>query len=494
MKNKLIYSFLILFSVQFYGQQIQFNLVKGGISLFNGSLYTYGLSTDKQHPSFYIYRLDLELKTKDSLIVTLSKTNSDNYLPLSSDTLHNYLNIYLQEKNKKLVTVFRFTKNFELLATVENVDIARLNNPAMLGDDPFYYRSQVYSIRIQNDTSGKQYFLNKYTLKSDVKNFDYTFTWQFPFEKKEIRSAHIIYVNEKQVVVYISISSGIKAGQWVVKIDAETGKLIHATKLNAKSESFSYLFGNFMADTITKSLTLLGEKLSDVQFNPTQNKLTISNRPFAWVYIIEIDSSGDIVSKQDFKIPITAISSGAKKTTSNYLLRFLNPEKKTGTFSFDADIYSNTKPSYCYSYVNTTRLRIIESGDKPVLEKGVIASNPLIEKFYFTNDQLDANGKLCIDSLNQFETIFYKPVIFPIKQSFKTDADNNPAWTLTKLNVKKNTVVYAVLQPVKKIYTLTTIDEISKAINPGLVPLSNGLFLISTQPEETKYQLKLFTW
>jgi hypothetical protein len=68
--------------------------------------------------------------------------------------------------------------------------------------------------------------------------------------------------------------------------------------------------------------------------------------------------------------------------------------------------------------------------EKLVLEKNAVTINPLIEKFYVTPDKLDMNGKLQIDTLNQFEKLFYKQLNFPVKQDFKIGSDNNSIWVL----------------------------------------------------------------
>jgi hypothetical protein len=129
-----------------------------------------------------------------------------------------------------------------------------------------------------------------------------------------------------------------------------------------------------------------------------------------------------------------------------------------------------------------------------VLEKNVITSNPLIEQFYYTKDKLDINGKLCFDSILAFENVFYKNLILPIKQNYKTDESSNSLWVLRKSNAKKNSTTFSFLSPLKKTYQLGIISEILNSQNPLFIALSNNLFLISSQIEEHKYDIKLFSW
>ena len=177
MKNKLICFFLLILPKLFFGQEFELHLSKAGSLFWQGNIYCYGF----QNTTFKIYKLNSQLKTNDSLSVEMGKINSENYLKISADTLHNFLNIYLQQKEKMQVSILRLNKNFELLAYIENVDIARLNNTVLFSDEIFYYKNCVYSIKTQSDTSGKQFYLNKYELKSEKEHFDYQFKWQFPF-------------------------------------------------------------------------------------------------------------------------------------------------------------------------------------------------------------------------------------------------------------------------------------------------------------------------
>src|SRR5690606_23022037 len=147
------------------------------------------------------------------------------------------------------------------------VDIARLNNTALFSNETVYYNNFVYNLKTENDTTGKQFYIDKYELKSEKENFDYQFKWQFPFEKKDIRTAHIFYADKFQVMVFVNIAEGSKAGQWILSVNAATGMLIKGTKLNNKDEASVYLYGNFLADKRTKSIMLIGQKFTEAQFN-----------------------------------------------------------------------------------------------------------------------------------------------------------------------------------------------------------------------------------
>lgn len=495
MKANLKYTILFCFLLPtFFAQTQQFNLAKGNSQLFSGHLYSFGISIQNQNAACVIFKLDLKLKKIDSSIIDLGKSPLENFLQTNSDTLHEFLNIYVQRKDKKLISIFRFNKIFERLAIIENIDVARLNNISNFENELFYDKKNIYTIKNQTDTSGKQFYLNKYTLKSELKNFEYEFKWQFPFERKNINSAHIFYADSNAVLLYVNVISCAKFGQWILKINSKNGKLIRGTKLNDKSETTSYQCGSFVLDTAKKTLSVIGQRFTQNQFDQKANKLSISNSPFVSVYLIEIDSAGEVLSKQDFKIPINEPKTASKKVILNYIFRINYLSKnKEGGFTFESDIYKNTDNSLCYLYANTELYTLISNEEILSLEKATVSSNLMIEKYYFNNDKMEMNGKLCIDSLSQFETLFYKNLNFPIKKQFKY-LDKNPIYLLSRSDLKKNSINYTILNPVNKIYQLNKVDDLLKSKDPSLINLSPAQFLISSQEEDGKYQMKIREW
>lgn len=495
MRASSIYLFLFcLITLSFFSQTKQFNLSKCNCQLYKGNIYSFGLLDQKLNAVCMIYKLNSQLKVLDSLSVDLGKNATGHFLQLFSDTLHDLLNVYIQQKDKKQITIIRLNNSFERLATIENVDVARLNSISAFDSELFYFKNSVYTIKHQTDTSGKQFYLNKYSLKSDLKNFDYEPKWQFPFERKNINSAHIFYADTNAVLLYVNVNGGNRFGQWILKVNAKTGKLIRGTKLNDKGETSSYQFGTFFMDTVKRTATFLGQRFTQAQLDQKANKLAISNTPFVSIYLIEIDSAGEVLSKQDFKIPINEPKTVSKKVVSNYLLRFCSLKKnKEGVFSFETDIYKNTDNTLCYLYANTTVYKLIPEEETLLLEKNTVGTNQMIEKYYFNTDKMDMNGKICIDSLSQFETFFYKTTNFQVKKHF-VNTDNGQRWLLTRSDIKKKTINYSSLGPVNKLYQLSVLDDILKSKDPSMHVLPNSQAIISSQEEETKFQLKLIIW
>ncbi|MBL7930511.1 MAG: hypothetical protein JNL60_01330, partial [Bacteroidia bacterium] len=293
MKNKILYLLLYLFPVtSVCSQEINLAIEKAGSCVFNKQLFVFGLQEQGAATHFRLYRSSSDLKILDSLNVKI-KGKSDSYLDLTYDTLHGYLNIYLQQKETKKVSIFRFNKKNELVVSVQEVEIARLNNTSLFSGETLLFKNVIYSVKTESDSSGKQFYVNKYELKSDAENFDYVFKWQFPFERKNVSSAHLFYANKHYVLLFVMVSEGPKTGQWVLKLHATTGQLVRATKLNDKNETNTYFFGNFFFDEVYKSIYLAGQKLSAPQFDPISQKTNIINAPLLILYSLELDSIGD---------------------------------------------------------------------------------------------------------------------------------------------------------------------------------------------------------
>ncbi|MBA3665663.1 MAG: hypothetical protein H0W61_15875, partial [Bacteroidetes bacterium] len=445
-----------------------------------------------KNTSLKVYKSDGSLKISDSLTVDLGKHNVTDFLQLSSDTLHDFLNIYLQRKEKKLVQIIRLNKQFKLVANIESVDIARLNSISAFESEIYYHKKDVYSVKVSNsDTLGKQFYLNKYTLKSELKNFEYELKWQFPFEKKNINSAHIILVTSKFVMLYVNVTGTAKAGQWILKIDPVKGLLIHGTRLSVKGDKNFYSFGSLCQDTVAGMIYILGQKLLETDFSQKDNKINIAGKPFVTVFLAQMDSASEIIKRDEFKVPV--LEQKGNKTPSAYLLRQQNLRKTNeGNFLFETDIYKGN--NYCYLYCNTLSNTITLSEDKLLMDKGAVTTNTLIEKFYFTTDKADMNGRLCVDSLSEYEKIYYKSMPFVVKAGFKTDATGTSQWLLKKSDSKKGVENFTVLKQDKKIYNLITAGELLKAENPTALIFNLGQYIIFRQPAEDKFEIKLSGW
>ncbi len=498
MTTNLKYFFFIFLSFACFfnkAQTLNLPIVKANTQLYKGHIYLYGLSDQAKKNKLIIYKVNFKLSKTDSLVIDLGKSTSADFLQITSDTLHDFLNIYLQKKDKKVVQVLRFNKKFELIATIDDVDIARLNSISAFEREIFYDKLNVYTIRSATDTSGKQFYLNKYTVKSELNNFEYDKVWQFPFERKNVNSAHIVFADKLIVLLYVNVIDGGRRGQWLLKINTNTGLLIKGTRINDKGDNNFFSYGKILMDTANKQIYLQGQKFTEAELNQKDNKINLCSKPNVNIYLASIDSAGDLISRDEFKIPIVEAKGVTNKTPINYLLR-TNKILKTneGEFLIEADVFKGINNQFCYTYCNSNMIKLMSADGQLSLEKNTINSNPLVEKYFLNNDKLDMNGKLCIDSITDFEKLFYNTLTFNVKLDFKLDEAKNPIWLLKKTDIKKNIENFSSLSPVKKIYQITKLEEVNKTENPGFMNVSKNQVIISKQTLLDRFQLQIFNW
>ncbi|MDI1354915.1 MAG: hypothetical protein PSX36_08355 [bacterium] len=495
MKNKTRYLFTaaLLIALRAFPQSLELQLQHANSQKFTGSLYVYGFKNGEKNAVVAIYRLDSLLNKTDSSFLDIGKVSTADFLDLYSDTLHNFLNIYLQEKEKKLVSILRFNRLFEKVALINSVDVARLNSAGVFANDVLYEGQNVYAIKIEGDSTGKQFFLNKYTLKSEFQNFEYTFKWQFPFERKNVESAHIFFTTSKHVYLFVH-RSGEMPGQWVLQIDAQTGKFVRGSKLNEKNETNTYEYTTSLFEAKKRSLVLFGQKFNDKELKAGDQKLSFTSQSQVNLFFAEIDSSGEVKTRQEFKIPIIS-QKGEQTNSEGFILRMPSIQRnKFGDYLVEADLFKLQFPDECFRYVNTLPLIFKSSEEKLVLQKTTINSNKNIDDLYATRDKMDKNGRLCYEDNFYHDRLFFQRLISPGKLAFKTDTGQQPMWVLIKSDPKKNKIHYFVLRPKPKIYQLEKTASIESSSRPNFITLSPSRFVITRQVDSGKYELKLYNW
>jgi hypothetical protein len=128
------------------------------------------------------------------------------------------------------------------------------------------------------------------------------------------------------------------------------------------------------------------------------------------------------------------------------------------------------------------------------MQKSSVSSNPMIENYYYPIDKLTLDGKLAVDSINDFEKLFYKKIAFPLKLKFKIDFSGNLFWILSKSDSKTNSVNYSYLTPKKKIYQISPLENLPKSSRPLFANLDNDRFLIGRQSTDFEYEIKANRW
>lgn len=468
-------------------------LVNANCQVYGGSLFVYGLQNDEKGLSLAIRRFDSTLKQSDSLFLP-QKGKAEDHLQIWSDTLHGFLNIYLQKKESKTITIFRFNRKYEPVATIGNVDVARLNSLSGFEGGHYYFKNALYNIRTVSDSGHKQFFLDKYVLQDELKNFEYAMSWQFPFERKYIQSARIFYADRRHVLVFVHLEGAGKRSQWVLKVGAGNGRLLRGIKLNEPGDWDVYEFGNFVADTLKKTLLVAGQKFKAAQWKEDARLPAIGNAPHLSLYLISVDSLGEIDGRDEFKIPLKDIRSGVDKSPSSYLLRVPHLKKKEeGVLSLSTDIYRSRDGLKSFFYVNSGELTLRLSEEEVTLDKAEISPQPMVEKFYITADPLDLNGRLIRDTSSCFETLYEANPTLPVKLGYKQDAAGNGSWILKRSYAKKNSLGYSLLRPVNRIYKLTPVLELNKTACPVVLLISSSRYLTGIQTDSS-YQVKIAGW
>lgn len=496
MKAKLQYLLLLACTAwQANAQIATLPLHMGQCLRFKQQLYAYGYDATQEKAVLCVYKLSPQFVRSDSLRLPLGKITVKQLLPPNADTLHDFLSVSVQQKESPTLSIFRISTNFSLIAQISGVEAARLNNRVLFDRESYYREKEVYSIKTARDSSGLQFYLNKYSLQSEQRNYDYTQVWQHAFERKNIRSAKVVFANRERVFVYVHIVGGPKTGAWLLMLDAAKGQLLKGKRITEAGEAMTAFYGCSRYDANQKTLELCGSKFTVAQYDAVTGQLRTAGATQLRLFYTRLDSMLDIESKADFVLPVNDVISGAKKSVGAYLLQPLRLHKTSPlSLEVDCDVYRGTGTQPCYNYVNTLSLSITLMEETPKLAKTVVSNNGLIESFYSTRDPLDMNGKLCGDSIGEVESMLRRKPTFAVKEIYRCDENKNPLWVLSKVLSKQNKVQYSFLMPVNKVYALKVLEEIPKDQQPALLNLGERVFLIQRQTEETKFEVKGYSW
>jgi hypothetical protein len=455
-------------------------LSNAGSCSFSGYIYSFGLRSNELGCELKVYKLDPSLNVFDSASTQIQHSKPAEFLQLIADTLYDRLNIHIQRKEKKEVRVVRFNRSLKEEENIPSIDITRLNSSQMFGSQALYSRNVVYDIKTENDSSGLQFYLNKYELKNQPGNFEYSFKWQFPFERKDVKFAHVFHAEKKAVWVMAWRENEKGTAQWVLMINASNGFLLKALKVSDKAETGVMHFGQFYSDAVSKNILLTG------QVTGNQNK---QPGPSAELYLMELDSMCQLNWKQNFRIPIVVSAQGGKKELPIELVRILKIERSLLTIKLHTDLF---QPSgACFRYANTQEIFFNREEENYRMQKTVLSADPQLTQIYNPADKLDMSGKTCKSEMA--EEIFLTPPANPLKVFMKS-CDNSPCWIIRKTDLKKQTVGYSYLRSEKKVYKLEKIETISLQSNPQHFVPGSANFIIGRQMEELRYQLKLYNW
>lgn len=489
--------FILLFApLLFHSQEYQRALINPQSFSFRNSVYVHGFKKNGNELRFQLYSFSRQLTKADSTEVSIGKENPENYLSIHSDTLHGYLNFYLQKvNNKNQVTLIRLNDSLKLIVKEENLEISKINSLTAFENEHYTFKNSTYTIRSTEDSLGRQYFLTKYSVINAATYFQYKENWQFPLEKRNINSVKIIYAGTSYVFLYVNIISGDKKGQWVLKINASGGNLIKAMKVNPKSDTRSFVFGKCLYDPITKELFIAGNIYSEQQIDFEQKKNAFEGlNKLNSYFFTRIDSTFENIYRNEKTLPYVFAVAQKNAKESFFYHSKIKEIYKTGSSDYRAyfSLYKSTADNLVFSY---------ETGyfaDFSLFDNDVEFYQDKIQVFshLFTgvSDKNEFTGQFKIENVLKLDELITKQPVSDIEKIIGRDEMKNPKWIILQQEAsgKKvfNTIRIGLKGPEKKI-----ILESSRQNHPEIFKINNDkLILFNSEIENGFFRIKVASW
>jgi hypothetical protein len=419
---------------------------------------------------------------------------SIDYLETSVDTIHDVINFYFQLANEKnVVSLLRLNDTLGKICSANNYDANHVNSIAAFNDETYIYKEDLFVIRTHKDTSGTQFYLNKYQLKSMLKPFEYIDKWQFAFERQFIHHATVVYADSNYVMIYVNVNDGIKKGQWILRINAITGELIKGTRLGSKLDAKSYLYSNSIYDSKTKSIAVIGsiyeKEMIDFK-NNTSNFINLSKRH--QLFLICIDSLGEVISKTEKLIALPLQTNNQTFTTSYHLK--IREFKKTNTgFDVWADMYEQTLPN-TFVYYSSWHIDIAPNElDYDITPSRFLIATKAIPKL-ISYTKGDTYGKFILDNINEYDKFKYKKPLNPVVIKTAMDDIGNPFFVLKKTDILLGTKSYNYVSLGKKGLENKVILDCAKDQKGNIYFIKQAAYISFTSNlEYTAFELKINT-
>lgn len=302
MSSKVLKRFFLLLIVCGSSIKAQFNdagLCKPGTISFAGSIYVFGFD-EIDGFRIKVKRLSSSLQVTKEYALEIPGSKCKEVYALQADTIHQYLNLTLQQvNNDKTCRVIRLDKNLKLIADIKDAEITRVNTFTAYDKEICYFRKDLYVVRPFSKDSANHYFLQKYTLKDSSKVFEYETGWQLNFSKQKYHRCHILMANKQYVYLYTNVIGGSKEGQWLMIIDAQKGEIVHSERLNNEHEGFVFLYGAHFYNKQTKALSIAGYRLPKKNVPDDYNKIDFSlmKSKTAPLFVCTFDSTGQVTER-----------------------------------------------------------------------------------------------------------------------------------------------------------------------------------------------------
>jgi hypothetical protein len=440
--KKIIVFFTVFYTLLLNGQSIKRNLLNANSIRFKNIVFVYGFTQNKGILNFNCYSFDYSLQLRDSTTYNFGKYTPSDFLEPTIDTLHNYLNFYFQLANQKnTVTLLRFNDTLGNVATTKNYDANHINALTTFDNEKYIYKNQLFLIKKIKDSLDDQFYLFNYNLKSIEKPFEYEQHWQFSFGRKHIQRATIIYADSINILTYVNVIDGQKTGQWLLKINSQTGELIKGAKLNPKEDSRHFLLSNFLIDHKLKNIHLMGsvydKNMIDFKNEKSDFKLLAKKQT---LFLIAIDSLGDITSRVEKLFP-TPIQTVNGKNLISYHLKLRDFKKKNGDFEVWADLYEQSKP-LVFSYYTSWHINITRNDvDYAFTPSNLKISSAAIPNYIsYTNG--DSYAKFALKTIKEYDKFKYQLPLNEYLVQTGVDDLNNGYYILKKTDILAATKSY----------------------------------------------------
>jgi hypothetical protein len=482
--NKLLIA-LLLPVTQLLSQQTDLSLKHANTIAFNGSFYAGGILHGSNSNAVRVYKMNPALKITDSATIQLSKKFNGEFLKIGMDTLHGQLSMYLQQKDVNTVGIIRLKNDLTVITSSATADAGRINNRHMLGNAPWYQGKYVYSIRYTEDSSGRQFYLDKFVLSDSLSNYDYKLQWQYPFERKHIYAVRIMELTPSSIFLFAIVNEGSRQGQWLLRLRTKNGELAKAVRLSKKDEAAILMPGCIINDTVNKYMLLCGQKLNPKDADLSRNTLAIQPAGFHELYLIEIDSLNEPIFRKDYRLPVTEPKTVGSKP-GGYLLRLSLVNKNRPEFY--CDLMKNQQTGY--RYVNTVPIVFKREPEGWEMEKIQLFPNTDIESWFYTTDKKDLNGKLFADSAGGIENMYYKNMSYPGKLAFGFESEGSPYYILSRSETKKSKITYALLNSPDKKTIVRTLEEPERTASPVFCR-TGPVCILAWQLTDNIYRIKI---
>lgn len=473
------------------GQLVQHALIRARCLHYKQRLYVYGFEQRKEQLSFRCFSYSKALKPLDSADYNLGNQKAEQYLDISQDTLHDVLNFYFQKADlKNLVSLCRLDSTLRLIASANDLDASHINAITAFCEEHYRDKNSLYTITTaEDDSSGRQFYLSKYSLKAMDKPFEYDFKWQFPFERKNIHRATILFSDASAVLLYVHVNDGLKKGQWLLRIDASGGNLIKAVKLNPKGDSRHFLCGAVSIDRRDKSISIAGSILPAAMIDFKKGQADFKTLPTTYsLFLVCVDSLGEIIARAEKALPLPVGKGNAP----------LHPKirsfTKTDKNNYDvwADLYEEQQPGTLY-YYSSWSLRLRMENEALNITPSVVYPVPKLIPDLLSTAKGRTYGRIYLNSVRDYDAFTYEEPANPVVVQTGYDESNRPFYILKKANILSGqNVFYKVFSGTKGAEQKPLLNT-AKGQDAQIYPLKNSYICFTTDSKRTSFSLNLNT-